>query len=117
MKPPIDTRAREYAWWTVCAAGAVVFAFSGGANTWTWLEGTALWVCVVAGRYAARTNERRKAAARIRHHHAAALRSAANGMEDAARTYGGHGIHGTLTYGQAADILRDAAAIREKEQP
>lgn len=116
MKPPIDTRAREYAWWTVCAAGAVVFALSGGAHT-NWLEGTALWVCVVAGRYAARTNERRKAAAQIRHHHAAALRSAANGMLDAAIAHGDHGIHGTLTYGQAATILRDVAAIREKEQP
>lgn len=108
------TRDKEYALWVACAAFAVLFAMAGPISWW---QGTLLWACVVSGRAAARRNERRKAADQVHHHYAAALRSAAQGMEDAALQHGSHGIHTTLTYAQAAYTLRQVADQRDKDQP
>lgn len=108
------SRDKEYALWVACAAFAALFAMAGPISWW---QGTFLWACVVSGRAAARRNERRKAAAQVHHHHAAALRNAAQGMEDAAQQHGSHGIYTTLTYAQAADILRETADQRDKDKP
>lgn len=112
----MSPRQKEHALWVACAAAAVVYGIYAGPHIGP-IEGAALWASVVAGRAAARTSERRKAAAQVHHHHATALRSAANGMLDAAIAQGDRDIHSTLTYGQAATILRDVADLRDKDKP
>lgn len=61
MKEPLSDRARAYAYWTVSFAAALVLVFAFGFRVTTW-QGVALWVVVVAGRTAARHQERHRAA-------------------------------------------------------
>lgn len=112
----VSTRAEQYLW--IALALACLLAYFGplGAHLDGW-QGAVLYGAFEASRYAARLGERRKAAAEVHHHHADALRACAKGMEDAAVSTGANGIHTTLTYEQAARMLRNIANQRDQDQP